>query len=450
MLKNAANKRVTIVGLGLTGLSCARYLASQAIDFRVVDSRMEPPLKAQLLQIKPNCELHCGAFDEALLSGDDLLIVSPGVALETPAIAKAIQQGATLSSDIELFVAVAQKPMIAITGSNGKSTVTTLLAEMLNAAGKQAIAAGNIGLPVLDILTEQLPADIYVLELSSFQLERLEKLGAQAAVILNLSDDHMDRYASLADYQKAKERIYQNAATIVENRAERFAKPADFQGQLLSFGLDQPEQGQFGVVKYQQRDYLAYGDQRLIACDEIKIRGSHNYQNALAALALAAAVGVEPSQVVGVLRHFAGLAHRCQWVADIEQVSFFDDSKATNVGSAVAAINGLQQVDRPLVLIAGGQDKDSDFSALATLVKQKVSAVVLIGKDADKIERALAGYPCHHANTMQQAVQQAFDLAKPNGMVLLAPACASFDMFDNYNHRGDVFSQAVRELQEAV
>lgn len=443
-----ADKRKTIVGLGLTGFSCARYLHSVGVPFRVVDSRSEPPMKQQFIQQFPDVDLRCGEFTRHTFSAADVLIVSPGVSLTMPAIADAIAQGAQLSSDIALFLQANNKPVIAITGSNGKSTVATLVADMLNSVGIKALAVGNIGLPVLDALTDRLAVDMYVVELSSFQLERLDDVSASVATVLNVSDDHLDRYANFAAYQASKERIYRGAEIIVENRQQILSKPQASKAKSVSFGLDKPEAGQFGLLQEAGKKYLAFADKKLIACDAIKIRGSHNWLNALAALALCQSVGVQPESVVDVLTRFAGLKHRCQWVADVEGVHFYNDSKATNTGATIAAIQGMKTADNRIVLIAGGEDKDSDFSSLAAVIREQVAALILIGKDAGKIAEKLKGFATEYAASLEEAVSKAFAKAQVGDVVLLAPACASFDMFDNYKHRGDVFIAAVEALKE--
>lgn len=439
--------RRTIVGLGLTGFSCARYLHNLGLPFRVLDSREQPAMKEQFVQQFPQVELHCGEFTPDLFSADDLLIVSPGIALETPAIAAALKNGAQLSSDIALFLDAVEKPVIAITGSNGKSTVTTLVAEMLNHAGQRAIAAGNIGLPVLDTLTDKQDVDIYVLELSSFQLERLQAVNAAAATILNVTEDHMDRYNGFADYHAAKQRIYRGAKAIVINRHDRLTDTLrNSTMKVFSYGLNKPDLNSFGVLQQGNQQWIAFGNEKLVAVDDIKIRGGHNVLNAMAALALCKAVGVEPVAVRDVLKTFAGLRHRCEWVADIDGVSFFNDSKATNTGAAIAAIQGIKTAANNIVLIAGGQDKDSDFSGLAEVIRQNCRKVILVGQDAVKIAQSLNGFVSEHAGDMQDAVNKAFAAAQPGDVVLLAPACASFDMFRNYQHRGDVFVEAVKTL----
>lgn len=444
----STEKRRTIVGLGLTGFSCARYLASKGLPFRVVDSREQPVLKQAFIEQFPQVELHCGEFTNDLFAANDILIVSPGMALETPAIAHAISVGAEISSDIALFLQDCIKPVIAITGSNGKSTVTTLVAEMLNYAGINAVAAGNIGLPVLDTLTDKLAVDAYVLELSSFQLERLDHVSAKAATILNVTEDHMDRYDSFAAYHAAKQRVYRGAQAIVINREQKLTDTLRNKSmKVYSYGFGKPDLQQFGLIEADSQQWIAFGQQKLIKTDDIRIRGSHNILNVMASLALCKGFGIEPEAVVDVLKTFPGLRHRCEWVADINGVSFYNDSKATNTGASIAAINGIKTATNQIVLIAGGQDKDSDFTELAEVIANTCRKVILIGKDGKKIAQALHDVAFSYADDMQDAVNKAAQAAQVGDIVLLAPACASFDMFTGYNHRGDVFVAAVKTLE---
>lgn len=446
----ADNRVNTIVGLGLTGYSCARYLHKNGIAFRVLDSREEPALKQQFVQEFPQIELHCGEFTATTFSANERIILSPGVAKGTPAISKALEQGAELSSDIALFLQSIDKPVVAVTGSNGKSTVVSLLEALLNAAGLQAVAAGNIGLPVLDLLSQEQQHDIYILELSSFQLESLDSAEFAAASILNISDDHLDRYDSKADYIQAKQNIYSRAAIAVVNREDTLTQPKVHAARTISFGLDQAEGEHFGIIELEGKAYLAQGNKALIACDELKIIGQHNQLNALAALAFCYALNIDLEKILPALKSFAGLPHRCQWLANIKDVDFYNDSKATNVGSVIAALDGLYSGSKDIVLIAGGVDKDSNFSELVDAVKRSVKKVVLIGQDAEKIARNLPAESYEYASTMEAAVKQAFNHAGAGDKVILAPACASFDMFKDYQHRGDVFVAAVRDLAQEV
>ncbi|MDM7322099.1 MAG: UDP-N-acetylmuramoyl-L-alanine--D-glutamate ligase [Gammaproteobacteria bacterium] len=435
---------ILIVGLGQTGLSVARFLARQGLPFAVADSRMEPPGLAELRAECPQAAVHLGPFEAELFVGFRTLVVSPGIAVAELAVQAAAAAGAEILGDIELFARHVKAPIIAITGSNGKSTVTTLVGELLAAAGHKVRVGGNLGTPALDLLAGE-PAEFYVLELSSFQLETTSSLKAAAAVVLNVSEDHMDRYLSLAAYAKAKGRIYRHAAAAVVNREDAWSlRLAASTGvtQPVSFGLDAPAPGHWGLIEHDGQIWLAYGDRPLVRECELTLRGRHNMANALAALALVEAVGVDPAAVLDALRGFAGLPHRSQFVGHFHGLDWVNDSKGTNVGATAAALAGQTA---PVVLIAGGQGKGQDFTVLRPLLTAKARGVVLIGQDADLIEAAWAGgVPIVRAKDMGEAVLMAAELGRPGDVVLLSPACASFDMFKNYAHRGEVFAAEVR------
>lgn len=433
-----------IVGLGKTGLSVARYLLQQGCQIAVNDSRPNPPGLTELKEISPAIKLSLGKFDEELLSRADELIVSPGISLKEPAIAKQIARGIPAIGDVELFARVAKAPIIGITGTNGKSTVTTLVGEMAHTAGLKVKVGGNLGTPVLDLLDDQ--ADLYVLELSSFQLETTHSLKTISAVVLNISPDHMDRYQNLEEYVFAKQVIYQGCQTPVINRED----PVSFSGLknpaiAVSFGLNEPQAGQFGL----RQKNLVFGTENLMAIDEVKIKGMHQIANALAALALGYAAKLPMPAMLASLKTFQGLAHRCQWVAAIDDVDWYNDSKGTNVNSTLAAIEGLGSViGGKLILLAGGQGKQQDFTPLAASVKKYVSEVILIGEDAKIIAAALQNtVPICFAQDLAEAVKIAKKAAKKQDAVVLSPACASFDMFNNFEHRGEVFMSLVRELK---
>ena len=435
---------ILIVGLGKTGLSVARFLARQGLAFAVADSRENPPGLAGLRAECPGAAVHLGPFDAALFQSFRTLVVSPGIAVAEPAIQAAARVGAEIIGDIELFARHAAAPVIAITGSNGKSTVTTLVGELLAAAGRKVAVGGNLGTPALDLLAGA-PADIDVLELSSFQLETTRSLRPAASVVLNVSEDHMDRYPDLGAYAKAKGQVYQGAAVAVVNRDDdwslRLAAGADAP-RSVSFGLDAPQAGQWGLVERAGEAWLAQGDRLIVRERELTLRGRHNMANVLAALALVEAVGVDPASVVDALRGFAGLPHRSQFVGHYAGLDWINDSKGTNVGATAAALAGQTQ---PVVLIAGGLGKDQDFTVLRPLLTRKARAVVLIGQDASLIAEAWAGtVPLVRASDMGEAVSMAMELGRPGDVVLLSPACASFDMFKGYDHRGDVFAAEVR------
>ncbi|MDT8397174.1 MAG: UDP-N-acetylmuramoyl-L-alanine--D-glutamate ligase [Pseudomonadales bacterium] len=437
-----------IVGLGLTGLSCARYLASKQENFMVVDSRKNPPGLAGLLMELPATKLELGEFSEETLNQASELIVSPGVDLRTPALHQAVEKGIPITGDIDIFSKAIQARIIAITGSNAKSTVVTLLGEMAAESGVDVMVAGNIGTPVLDLLKEK-KRELYVLELSSFQLETTTNLGAEVATVLNMCADHMDRYDSMEAYHQAKHKIFSGCKKAVVNRDDPLSRPV-LPGNIptSSFGLSLPEPGHFGVKKQEGIDCLAYGTTVLMPATELKIIGMHNVSNALAALALGHAAGLDMDSMLAVLRKFPGLPHRCQWVAERNAIAYYNDSKGTNVGATIAAIRGLgQKTGGKLVLIAGGVGKGAEFNELKKPIAEYCRLTILIGEDGPRIERALgAENRTVYASSMQEAVAMASALAISGDAVLLSPACASFDMFDNYQHRGEVFASAVNAL----
>ena len=436
-----------VVGLGKSGMSVVRYLARRGLPFAVVDTRANPPELAALKEHYPEVEVRCGALDPDFLCRASELLVSPGLAVATPALQAAAAKGVKLSGDIELFAREAKAPIVAITGSNAKSTVTTLVGEMAAAAGRKVAVGGNLGTPALDLLADDI--DLYILELSSFQLETTDRLDAEVATCLNVSEDHMDRYDSLPAYHQAKHRIFRGARQVVINRDDRLSRPlvAD-DVPVWSFGLGKPDFKGFGLFEENGERYLAFQFDALMPASQLKVRGAHNQSNALAALALGHAVGLPMDAMLSTLRNFGGLAHRCQWVAERKGVAYYDDSKATNVGAALAAIDGLgSDIYGELVLIAGGDGKGADFSALRSPVLQQCRAVVLLGRDAEQLAAALDGAaPIHRVQTLQQAVDLAAQLAQPGDAVLLSPACASLDMFKNFEDRGLQFAAAVGAL----
>lgn len=450
--------RTLIVGLGETGLSVARFLTARGVPIAVTDSRAQPPALARLREELPDVALFLGAFDQGAFDAAEQLIVSPGVSLKDPMVAQAVARGIPVLGDIELFGRYVDSPVVAITGSNGKSTVTTLVGEMAKLSGLDARVGGNLGTPALDLLTEsrrrasgpevvheKSAPTLYVLELSSFQLETTQTLRTRAAAVLNISPDHMDRYASLDEYAAAKRRIFTRAETMVVNADDRnVTAMLEPRRRVLRFGLRPPADEQFyGITNIGISTWLSRGSTHLIDVRELRIKGRHNWANALAALALGDATGLPMKAMLDALSQFNGLPHRTQWVGEANGVTWFDDSKGTNVGATLAAINGMQG---PVVLIAGGDGKGQDFAPLRAPVKAKVRAVVLIGRDAPLIETALGGVvPVVHAKEMDEAVARARELAQSGDNVLLSPACASFDMFRDYAQRGEVFAAAVRK-----
>lgn len=436
-----------VVGLGKSGMSLVRFLANRGVSFAVADTRENPPELAALRREYPQVDVRCGELDVEFLCRADELYVSPGLALATPALQQAAARGVKLSGDIELFARYAKAPIIAITGSNAKSTVTTLVGEMAAAAGKRVAVGGNLGTPALDLLNDDI--ELYVMELSSFQLETTDQLGAEVATVLNISEDHMDRYSGLPAYHLAKHRVFRGARQVVVNRQDVLTRPLIGEGlPCWTFGLNKPGFHGFGLREENGEKYLAFQFDNLMPVRELKIRGAHNQSNALAALALGHAVGLPMVSMLNSLRSFGGLEHRCQWLREREGVSYYDDSKATNVGAALAAIEGLgADIPGKLVLIAGGDGKGADFSGLRAPVAANCRAVVLIGRDAELIAKALGDdVALIRVATLDEAVQRCAEIAQAGDAVLLSPACASFDMFKNYEERGRLFAQAVGDL----
>lgn len=435
----ASMGKTVVVGLGKTGLACARFLRARGVDVTINDSREAPPELAPAREFLAAAQLVLGCFDATLLAAADTIVLSPGVAREEPALARAIAEGVAVISEIELFARQARAPVVAITGSNGKSTVTTLVGEMAARAGYNVAVGGNLGTPAIELLREPEPA-LYVLELSSFQLELTGSLAPVAAVVLNLSPDHMDRYADLDAYAAAKARIYSGARHCIVNADDPCVLAMAPQGQPFSV-TTAPAQG-WGLLAREDGVWLARHGDPLIAAADLRIAGRHNLANALAALALADAAGVPLEPCLDALRAFTGLPHRTEWVGEAAGVRYYDDSKGTNVGATLAAVAGLPG---SVVLIAGGEGKGQDFAPLRPVLAEKGRGLVLIGRDAALIERAVAGaIPVRRALDMDEAVRQARDLAQAGDSVLLSPACASFDMFQGYAHRGECFRAAVR------
>jgi len=449
----SAAQRVLVVGLGHTGLSCARFLHRQGQIVAVTDDRMRPPELPRLRAELPNVAVFVGGFAPEAFARAARIVVSPGVSPRTPALVSARDRGVPVIGDIDLFADAARAPIVAVTGSNGKSTVTTLVGHMAECAGRTVRTGGNLGPPALELLGSSEP-ELYVLELSSFQLESNRAPRSRAAVVLNVSADHMDRHHDLAEYAAHKQRIYRDCGVMVINRDDPWvARMGQSDRPSIGFTLGVPAQGDFGLRTAAGAEWLSHGSERLLDCRALRVAGRHNLANALAALALGEALDLPVADRLEALRTFPGLPHRTQWVAESAGVQWYDDSKATNVGACLAALEGMPRRPGPdgapgrIVLIAGGQGKGADFRALRAAVCSRVRSVVLIGEDAAALEAALgAVVPIHHADDMEQAVRQAEAVARPGDTVLLAPACASFDMFDGFDHRGRVFVDAVRRL----
>lgn len=444
-----SGQRVLVIGLGDTGLSCVRFLHARGIELAVTDSRLTPPGLKTLQEEFPDVGVFVGGFNQQAIERADVLVLSPGVSLQTPEIAAAEKLDKPIVGDIEIFARCTDKPVIAITGSNGKSTVTALVGEMARLARMQVYVGGNIGTPALELVEHDESAQLYVLELSSFQLETTHSLNAKVSVILNISEDHMDRYTTLDDYAKAKAKIYQGNGAIVMNQddavVDELTRALASQREVLRFTLNAPsDDACFGVIHKQGIDYLARGQQLLLPVNQVRIKGQHNVANALAALALGSLAGLPMPAMLEALREFPGLPHRTQWIDEKNGVQWFNDSKATNVGASLAAINGLQA--ETLFVILGGQGKGQDFSPLHDALSERNSHAILLGEDADRIGRALGDQITQtRVVDLAAAVATVKQLAQPGDVVLLSPACASFDMFNGYAHRGEVFMQLVKE-----
>ena len=431
-------RKVVIIGLGLTGLSCVDFFLAQGVTPRVMDTRVSPP---GLDKLPGQVERHLGGINGDWLLAADLIVASPGVALAHPILSEAVEAGIEIVGDIELFCREAQAPIVAITGSNGKSTVTTLVGEMAKAAGWQVGVGGNIGLPALSLL--QSPAQLYVLELSSFQLETTHSLKAAAATILNVSEDHMDRYPlGMQQYRAAKLRVYEDAQVCIVNADDALTMPVrGADTRCVSFGVDF---GDYHLNKQQGSIWLRVKGEKVLNTAEMKMVGQHNYTNALAALALADAVGLPRASSLAALTHFNGLAHRFQLVHEHQGVRWINDSKATNVGSTEAALNGLQ-VKGTLWLLMGGDGKSADFTPLIPWLQGDNVRLYCFGRDGDALA-ALRPEIAVRTETMRQAMEQIAPQVKAGDMVLLSPACASLDQFRNFEQRGEQFAQLAKEL----
>ncbi|MDA3135070.1 UDP-N-acetylmuramoyl-L-alanine--D-glutamate ligase [Atlantibacter subterranea] len=431
-------KKVVIIGLGLTGLSCVDFFLARGVTPRVMDTRQAPP---GLDNLPETVERHLGSLNDEWLLSADLIIASPGMALAHPSLSAAADAGVEIIGDIELFCREAQAPIVAITGSNGKSTVTTLVGEMAKAAGVSVGVGGNIGLPALMLLDAE--KELYVLELSSFQLETTYSLRAKAATVLNVTEDHMDRYPfGLQQYRAAKLKIYENADVCVVNADDALTMPVrGADARCVSFGIDV---GDYHLNHQQGDTWLRVKGEKILNAKEMKIVGRHNYTNALAALALADAVGLPRSSSLKALTTFTGLAHRFQLAYDHNGVRWINDSKATNVGSTEAALNGLH-IDGTLHLLLGGDGKSADFSPLNRYLQGDRIRLYCFGRDGAELA-ALRPEVAEQTNTMEDAMHIIASKVQPGDMVLLSPACASLDQFKNFEQRGDVFTRLAKEL----
>lgn len=436
-----------VIGLGKTGLSCVRFLKRLGCDVVVIDTRAEPPGKKVLHEHHSDVALLTGDLDQYDLTAVQELVVSPGVSLKTPAIAKAIKAGVSYAGDVELFARSVDAPVIAVTGSNGKSTVVTLIGKALEAVGYNACVAGNIGLPVLDALSAAQQVDVWILELSSFQLETTHSLRAKIAVNLNVTEDHMDRYESLDDYAMAKQRIFEGCDTAVYWLDDHRTKPVHSARGLLPFGGNKAAHGRFYVNTNSQPNTVMDGNKVLLSSDQLLIKGSHNLLNVAACMTVVSEFyGQKYNACLEAIKVFPGLPHRCQWVAKLNGADWFNDSKGTNIGSTVAAIIGLDgSVDGDLIWIAGGEGKGADFTTLNEVLAARVKRAFLYGRDASIIAAAIGqSVAVSQVDSLQYAVEQAKQIVQSGDVVLFSPACASFDQFNNYEERGQQFMQLVK------
>ena len=450
----ATDEFKVVIGLGATGFSCVKFLSSLGRSFAVVDSRSTPPFLADFKRNFSHVSHHFGSLDETLILRATTLIVSPGISLKEPIIQQAVAKGCKVMGDIDLFIEHADAPVIAITGSNAKSTVTTLVGEMAESCGYKVGVGGNIGIPALDLLHQ--PANLYVLELSSFQLERCQPLHANVATVLNVSPDHMDRYASMQEYHLAKHQIFKGAQKVVVNRDDPLTHPLIPESiDIASFGTKKthasPSPLFFSVLRDEKNEiYLAQGMTHLIKASELKVRGGHNLSNALAALAIGYQAGFSMDGMLAALRRFKGLEHRCEWVSNHRGVEYFNDSKGTNIGATKAAIEGLSEGKKgKLYLIAGGVGKGADFMPLSSVVSQHVEQVFLFGESQEQMAEAFNSKAHYHCvQSLSEAMKEVGKAVNVGDVVLFSPACASFDMFKNFEHRGQVFKELVFALGE--
>lgn len=437
-----------VAGLGISGVSAVNFIHERGYQVAVTDSRTHPPGHDQ---IPAGIQTSFGQLDTELLLQAEEIILSPGLAPQLPEIQQAIAKGIPVVGDIQLLRRATEVPIVAITGSNAKSTVTTLIGLMAKEAGKKVAVGGNLGRPALDLLKDQ--PELIILELSSFQLETTSLLNAEVAVVLNMSEDHLDRHGDMLGYHAAKHRIFQGVKKVVFNRDDALSRPLVPDAvPVQSFGLNAPDMNQYGVLRDTDGTlWLARGRERLLKSTEMYIQGTHNIANALACLALGEAIGLPLNSMLETLKSFKGLAHRCEYVDTVNNVRYYNDSKGTNIGATLAAIEGLGAAIAPrkgkVVVILGGQGKGQDFKALRAAVQQYVKTVVLIGEDALKIEQSIEGSTeILKAATLQEAVQLCHAKADAEDVVLLSPACASFDMFKGYDDRGHQFVACVKAL----
>ncbi len=445
------NKQILVLGAGLTGMSCVRFLAKHQLACQINDSRENIINSKEFIETFPGCDIHLGAWNESLIKQAEIILLSPGIDLAAEKLTGHIANDCIVMGDVELFCQITDKPILAVTGSNGKSTLVSLLAHVGHCLGKKIALGGNIGVPVLEQLSDDI--ECYVLELSSFQLETLKSMKAVAATVLNVSDDHLDRHITLENYSAIKQGIYQQCRTAIINRDDKLSHSTlHLDGNtkpIISFGSDVAKSGDFGLTYEAPHYYLAFGQEKLVSLDELPLTGMHNALNYLAALALGHCLSWSIDDMVHHFSSFKGLEHRCQRIKTTDKITWINDSKATNVGATLAAIEGLSStlVDNKLILIAGGDGKGADFTPLKDVINKMVSCVITLGKDGDAI--AALSLNSQQVTTIIEAVNYANQIAQPGDIVLLSPACASIDMFKNFAERGQLFADAVIALQEA-
>ena len=442
--RESVRQQTVVIGLGETGLSVAQHLSQQGIDFKMLDTRFNPPQLETFKKKFPEIEVQLGEFSAEFFQDAQQIIVSPGIDLNQKEIRELILvNDRECIGDIELFARSTSKPVVAITGSNGKSTVTSLLTEMANTAGVKTYAGGNLSPPALSLLNHE-DAELFVLEISSFQLETTQSLQPQVSVVLNVSPDHLDRHGDVENYAHIKEHIYSNSKVSVINRDDDRVVNMKTFGVVVSFGLQKPFENEFGVVKGDDGLYLAFGQERLLSTCELSLQGEAGIINSLAALAIGYALELPLKNMLTTLKTFKGLPHRLALVAEAEGISWFNDSKGTNIG---ATVSSLRSLERDIILIAGGVFKGGDLEMLKQAVVQHAKQVILLGQDSELLQQALKNtIAIDNAGSMQQAVEIAQQKSKSGDKVLLSPACASFDMYANYIERGNDFEKCVKEI----
>lgn len=441
-------KKVLVIGLGDTGQSVLHFLADKACVVTAIDTRSIVNGFEEIKKIYKEVKFFIGgSFDKNIIQDIDLIVISPGVSLKETYVQEALNLGIPVVGDIEIFAQVKSVPskVIGITGSNGKTTVTSLVGDLLKASKISTIVGGNIGIPILNTLNQPAP-DVYVLELSSYQLETTHSLALDSAAILNISEDHMDRYDSIEEYAKAKCRIFNHAKKCILNRDDAYLK-SKIKDDSITFGTDLDEKN-YSIKKNGKQYFIAKGNVEIVSLDHIKLNGSHNIQNVMAALALCEPFNISASVIAKVLSEFKAPPHRVEYIDSISGVDFYNDSKGTNVGATIAAI---QSMTKPILLIAGGDGKNQDFQPLLSPSKGRVKNISLIGKDADIMRKIFSAesIPVTIEKNIEDAVIKSFGIAKTGDVILLSPACASTDMFKNYVERGNIFKECVMKLKEA-